>query len=69
MVVGAKDVAESRPVKVGALEGGSWQIQSGLAGGERVIVDGLQKVQPGQPVRVTTAPAADSAATQQGAAR
>ena len=52
LVVGAKDVVESRPVKVGALEGGSWVIQSGLAAGERVIVDGLQKAVPGQPVKV-----------------
>jgi membrane fusion protein (multidrug efflux system) len=58
MVVGAKDVVESRPVKVGALENGAWQIDSGLVAGERVIVDGLQKVQAGATVRVTapTAP-------------
>jgi membrane fusion protein (multidrug efflux system) len=51
LVVGAKDVVESRPVKVGALEGGTWIVQSGLQAGERVIVDGLQKAQPGQPVK------------------
>jgi membrane fusion protein (multidrug efflux system) len=55
MVVGAKDIAESRPVKVGALDGGSWVIQSGLSAGERVIVDGLQKAAPGKPVRPVTA--------------
>lgn len=52
VVIGAKDVAETRQVKVGALEGGSWVIQSGLAAGERVVVDGLQKVVPGQPVKI-----------------
>jgi membrane fusion protein (multidrug efflux system) len=52
VVIGAKDIAESRPVKVGALQGGSWVIQSGLKAGERVVVDGLQKVQAGQPVKV-----------------
>jgi len=51
MVVGAKDIVESRPVKVGALLGGAWAIQSGLAAGERVIVDGLQKAAPGKPVK------------------
>jgi membrane fusion protein (multidrug efflux system) len=51
LVVGAKDVVENRPVKVGALEGGTWIVQSGLQAGERVIVDGLQKAQPGQPVK------------------
>jgi membrane fusion protein (multidrug efflux system) len=55
MVVGAKDIAESRPVKVGALDGGSWVIQSGLSAGERVIVDGLQKAAPGKPVKPVTA--------------
>ena len=53
MVVGAKDVVESRPVKVGTLEGDSWIIQSGLQPGERVIVDGIQKAVPGQPVKPT----------------
>jgi membrane fusion protein (multidrug efflux system) len=61
LVVGAKDIVESRPVTVGALSGGSWQILSGLAPGERVIVEGLQKAVPGQPVRVAAAPAAPAA--------
>lgn len=52
MVVGANGVVESRPVKLGELQGGSWLILSGLAAGDRVIVDGLQKAQPGKPVRV-----------------
>ena len=61
LVVGAKDIVESRPVTVGALTGGSWEIRSGLAAGERVLVDGLQKAQPGQPVRVVVAPPAPAA--------
>jgi len=55
MVVNAKDIAEVRSVKVGALEGGSWVIQTGLDPGERVIVDGLQKAAPGKPVKPVTA--------------
>jgi membrane fusion protein (multidrug efflux system) len=51
LVVGAKDIVESRPVIVGALQGGSWVIQSGLTAGERVVVDGLQKAAPGKPVK------------------
>jgi membrane fusion protein, multidrug efflux system len=62
MVVGAKDVVEVRPVKVGALQGGSWAIQSGLSAGERVIVDGLQKAAPGQPVKPVAARTAPAAA-------
>jgi membrane fusion protein (multidrug efflux system) len=61
MVVGAKDIVESRSVKLGALQSGAWQIDSGLVAGERVIVDGLQKVQAGIPVRVT-APSAPAPA-------
>jgi membrane fusion protein (multidrug efflux system) len=44
-------------VQVGALEGDSWVIQSGLAPGERVILDGLQKAVPGQPVKAVVASA------------
>ena len=40
---------------VGPLNGASWEIRSGLNAGDRVIVDGLQKAQPGQPVRVVVA--------------
>ena len=54
MVVGANDIVESRAVTVGDLRAGSWMVLSGLAVGDRVIVDGLQKVQPGQPVQVVT---------------
>lgn len=57
LIVGAKDVVESRPVKVGALEGDSWIVQEGIAAGERVIVDGLQKAMPGKPVKAVLASA------------
>ena len=62
MVVGAKDVVEARPVQVGALEGDSWVIQSGLAAGDRIVVDGLQKAIPGQPVKPVLASATPPAA-------
>jgi membrane fusion protein (multidrug efflux system) len=52
MIVGEKNVAESRTVTVGELRGGSWQILKGLAAGDRVIIDGLQQARAGQPVRV-----------------
>jgi membrane fusion protein (multidrug efflux system) len=61
LVVGAKDVVESRPVKMGELEGGTWIVLSGLRAGERVIVDGLQKAQPGQPVKPVLASMTPSA--------
>ncbi|MEZ5473758.1 MAG: efflux RND transporter periplasmic adaptor subunit [Steroidobacteraceae bacterium] len=55
MVVGKDDVATTRAIKVGALIAGMWEVQAGLKKGDRVIVDGLQKVQPGQSVRIGSA--------------
>jgi membrane fusion protein, multidrug efflux system len=52
MVVGPKNVAEARPVKLGELIGGDWIVTSGLKPGDRVIVNGLQKVRPGAPVSI-----------------
>jgi membrane fusion protein (multidrug efflux system) len=52
MVVTADNKAEARPVKLGDLRGSEWVVLEGLKPGDRVIVNGLQKVQPGQPVRI-----------------
>lgn len=52
MVVNEKNVVEVRTVQVGQLKAGSWEIVSGIQAGERVLVDGTQKVQPGATVRV-----------------
>lgn len=65
-VVGEGDVAEARPVELGALQGDSWLIAGGLAAGERVIVDGQQNVQPGQPVRVAAGEAGTGGRTAPG---
>lgn len=57
MIVGDRDIAEARAVKVGSLQGDRWEVVAGLHGGERVIVDGLQRVRPGSPVTVANAAA------------
>ena len=49
-VVGAGDKAEYREVKLGQTVDGNRVVLSGLKQGERVIVDGVQKVGPGAPV-------------------
>jgi RND family efflux transporter MFP subunit len=49
-VVGADGKAEIRPVKVGPRIGTDWVITSGLKPGEKVIVEGLQKIRSGAPV-------------------
>ncbi|HET9293557.1 MAG TPA: efflux RND transporter periplasmic adaptor subunit [Gemmatimonadales bacterium] len=62
-VVGADSTAEIRPVKPANRVGSDWVIGEGLRAGERVIVDGLQKVRPGVKVVPTAAGASpDSAA-------
>ena len=51
-LLGAGNKAEPRPVVVGEWSGSDWVILSGLAPGDKVIVDGLVKVFPGAPVQV-----------------
>ena len=46
-IVGADGKAEIRPVKVGPRAGADWVIFPGLKPGEKVIVEGLQKVKAG----------------------
>lgn len=60
MVVGANNVAVVRPIQLGEIIGGDWIVTSGLNPGDRVIVNGLQKVRPGAPVSIARprAPAA-----------
>jgi membrane fusion protein (multidrug efflux system) len=53
LVVKDDDSVESRHVTLGAAHDGMQQITEGLASGERVIVDGVQKARPGQKVVVT----------------
>ena len=51
MVVGADNKVEARPVKIGSAVGDQWVISSGLQDGEKVIVEGLQKIRPGATVK------------------
>jgi membrane fusion protein, multidrug efflux system len=46
-VVGDDDKVSIRPIKVGERFGGMWEITEGLKPGERVIVQGAQKVREG----------------------
>jgi membrane fusion protein (multidrug efflux system) len=50
-VVGADDSVEMRMVKPGERIGTLWVVDSGLKAGERVVVEGLQKVRPGVKVK------------------
>ncbi|HEY3695271.1 efflux RND transporter periplasmic adaptor subunit [Phenylobacterium sp.] len=43
-------VAEQRPVLTGARQRGFVELKEGAKAGERLVADGLNKIQPGQPV-------------------
>lgn len=49
-LVGAKG-AEPRPVTLGQTVGDKWLVTSGLQPGDKVIVEGLQKLRPGAPIK------------------
>ncbi len=51
-VVKADDTVEMRPVEVEITEGNEAAIRKGLSAGERVVVDGVDKLQPGSIVSV-----------------
>lgn len=55
MVVNNEDTVEQRTVEVNRTVGDQWLVNSGLIEGDRVIVEGLQKVRPGMPVVATEA--------------
>lgn len=50
LLVNADNKVEQREIEVGRAFHGNWVVESGLKGGERVIVAGLQKVRPGAEV-------------------
>jgi membrane fusion protein (multidrug efflux system) len=58
LVVDGDDKVVQRRVTLGATEGGDVVVEQGLEAGERVIVEGIQKVRPGQRVAPTPAPPA-----------
>ena len=65
LVVNEKNVVEYRPVKLGAMYNGLRVVAEGLAPGEWVIVNGIQRVRPGvtvNPQKVSMRPAPPAAA-------
>jgi membrane fusion protein (multidrug efflux system) len=59
LVVDAGGTAQPRPLALDRAIGDKWLITSGLAPGDRVIIEGIQRVRPGVPVKET--PSAASA--------
>ena len=67
MVINQEDKIETRNVKTGAAVGNRWLVTEGLQAGDRVVVEGLQKIRPGSPVRAVPWEATpnDTGATEQ----
>jgi len=53
MVVDAEGKVAVRPIKVSRTVGDKWLVEDGLKAGDKVIVEGLQKIGPGMPVQAT----------------
>ncbi len=51
MLVTATNTVVPQPIEIGSAVGSDWIVKSGLKAGDRVIVDGLQKVRPGMTVK------------------
>ena len=62
VVVGGDGKAEYRPVTLGPLVDGMRVVRSGLKAGEKIVVNGLQRVRPGAPVTPQIVPM-DASAT------
>jgi RND family efflux transporter MFP subunit len=54
LVVNSENRVIQRRITTGPVVGTQWAVESGLAAGEMVIVQGVQKVQPGQIVKTIT---------------
>lgn len=71
-VVGTDNKVQPQPVQTAGFSGTDWIVTEGLKGGERVVIDGVQKIRPGAvvtPVDVAAAGKAPAAAAPaQGAA-
>ncbi|MDA8521555.1 efflux RND transporter periplasmic adaptor subunit [Acidovorax sp. NCPPB 4044] len=66
LVVGAQDKVERRGIQVGAAVGNRWAATAGLAAGDRIVVDGLQRIKVGdtvKPVEVQIKPQGGSGGT------
>ncbi len=68
VVVDKDSKAQIRPVQVGTWQGNDWFITQGLSAGDVVVTDGVARLSPGMPVKVTMSSAAAPGAGGAGAA-
>ena len=67
MVVGADGKAEMRTVVASRIIGDRWLVEDGLHDGDKLIVEGTNKIGPGMPVHANEQGAAPAAPGGQGA--
>src|SRR5207302_1819451 len=63
LVVGPDNKVAIRPVQLKGTSGTQWIVESGLNDGDRVVIAGVQKVQPGTLVQAVESQATTAAAT------
>ncbi len=68
LVVNAGNKVEPRPLKTTGMQGQNWIVEGGLQAGDRVIVQGVEKVRPGATVKSVPAQLAPAAGAASGAA-
>jgi len=51
LVVKDDSTVDKRPVELDRAVASDWLVQTGLQGGERVVVDGFQRIRPGDKVK------------------
>jgi membrane fusion protein (multidrug efflux system) len=54
LVVDSENVANIRQITIGKAVDAMWAVESGLTAGEQVIVEGIQKVTPGERVQINS---------------
>jgi RND family efflux transporter MFP subunit len=52
-VVGKDNIVEMRPIKKSSVLGTDWIVEEGIRPGEIIVVEGVQKVRPGQAVKIS----------------
>ncbi|MBV6819810.1 efflux RND transporter periplasmic adaptor subunit [Rahnella sp. PD12R] len=66
LLVNAEQQVEKRPVRLGAQTGQGYFVLEGLQGGEKVVTEGLQWIQPGMKVNVRDASGAPATPAKKG---
>lgn len=64
LLVGADDKVQARMLTLDRALGNQWLVSSGLAVGDQIIIEGMQKVRPGAVVKIAAGPAAPPADAQ-----